>query len=509
MKRFFALTLAILMLLSMSACSGGTSSSGTGSGTAPQSSDVPTLTIMTYTTNSARNTSGEPDVEQALNDYLLEKGYEFRVALNVVHATDYFQLLDMNLAAGADCDIVNENTVLGNRIPVHVSQNALLSLDEYLDDELAGAKDVIPTDWLEATRINGHVYALPSYNNNTNTLYYMYRKDLIENVNYDPAHVESVNDLTDLFAAIKEAYPDMYCSGGIISASSSAILSSLAPQPWGLLNGFGIGMETGSDQFVNYYASDTYRQACALAKEWADNGYLSPNSSTDTLSGSDYISSGQAFGWLVTNPLPQAREGSHYTAITGQKLDAVDLGLMPVNMTSNNWAISYACKHPDKAAQLLNLLYTDEFVANTIAYGLEGVSYEWNEDHSAIRFVNGITNNTELPYSLSGDLYASFWNRDLHWYLEGFFDDVTYEYFQMQTNEAPLSPLFGFGFDSTSVSTQVSAVSNVVAQYDNALMGGEIDYNEYLDKFIAELEAAGINDIITEAQHQYDSWKQG
>ena len=508
MKRFFALTLAVLMLLSMSACSGGTSSSGAGSGTAPQSSDVPTLTIMTYTSNSARNTSGEPDVEQALNDYLQENGYEFRVALNVVYFNEYASVLDMNLASGTDCDIINDNTTRGNRIPIHVSQNALLPLDEYLNDELAGAKEVIPAEWLKATKINGHVYALPSYNNNTNSLYYLYRKDLMENVDFDPADVQSVDDLTNLFAAIKEAYPDMYCSGGMVAASTSVLCFSLDPQPWGILSAGGIGMQEGTDQFVNYYASDTYRRACSLSKEWAEKGYLSPNSSTDTLQGSDYITSGQSFGWLIGNPLPQAREGSHYSVITGQEMDAIDLGLMPVNMTPHNWAISYACKYPDKAAQLLNLLYTDEFVANTIAYGLEGVSYEWNEDHSAIRFVNGITDNTELPYSLSGDLYASFWNRDLHWYLEGFFDDVTYEYFQMQTNEAPLSPLFGFGFDSTSVSTQVSAVSNVVAQYDNALMGGEIDYNEYLGKFIAELEAAGINDIIAEAQRQYEGWKQ-
>ena len=508
MKRIFSLILASLMLLSLSACSGAGSSSEVFSQSTAITEDVPTLTIMQYTTLGARNTSGTADVEQAINDYLDANGYKFHVALNILYVTDYFQLLDMNLASGSDCDIVNENTGISNHIPIHVSQNALLPLDDYLDDELAEAAAIIPKEWLRATTLNGHVYALPSYSTNTNTLYYVYRKDLMENVDFEPANVKNMDDLTNMFAAIKEVYPNMYCSGGMISASASMYLSSLDAQPWGILPGVGIGMQTGSDQFVNYYASDTYRAACALAKEWADNGYLSPNTSTDTLQGTDYITSDQSFGWLVNNPTPQSKEGSRYEDVTGKPLDAVELGLAPVNMTANNWAISYACKDPDKAAQLLNLLYTDEFIANTIAYGLEGVSYEWNEDHSAVRFFNGITDYTELPYTLYNDMSSSFWNKDIQWYLEGFHDEETFEYFQMQTNEAPLSPIFGFGFDSTSVSTQLAAVSNVVAQYDKALMGGEIDYNEYLDKFIAELEAAGINDIIAEAQRQYDSWKE-
>lgn len=53
---------------------------------------------------------------------------------------------------------------------------------------------------------------------------------------------------------------------------------------------------------------------------------------------------------------------------------------------------------------------------------------------------------------------------------------------------------------------QVTACNNVVASYNTALRWGAMDPNENIPKFIAELEAAGINDIIAEKQRQLDEF---
>ena len=70
----------------------------------------------------------------------------------------------------------------------------------------------------------------------------------------------------------------------------------------------------------------------------------------------------------------------------------------------------------------------------------------------------------------------------------------------------PRTPIYGMNLDTSSVTTQVAAVTNVVNQYYNSLMYGEVDVDTYLPMFQKALESAGINDIIAAAQAQYDAW---
>ena len=72
---------------------------------------------------------------------------------------------------------------------------------------------------------------------------------------------------------------------------------------------------------------------------------------------------------------------------------------------------------------------------------------------------------------------------------------------------AKFSDAMGFVFDSTPVYDQMAACTTVVAQYRNALLYGLVDVDSYLEKFNAELKAAGIDDIVNAEQEQLDAWK--
>ena len=63
----------------------------------------------------------------------------------------------------------------------------------------------------------------------------------------------------------------------------------------------------------------------------------------------------------------------------------------------------------------------------------------------------------------------------------------------------------GFSWDSSSVQNQVTSVNNVISQYNAALRWGTMDPAE-IDTFNAELEAAGINEIVAEKQRQLDEF---
>ena len=62
----------------------------------------------------------------------------------------------------------------------------------------------------------------------------------------------------------------------------------------------------------------------------------------------------------------------------------------------------------------------------------------------------------------------------------------------------------GFVFDNSSVYDQVAACTATVDEYREALLMGQVDVDSYLEKFNAELEANGINEIIAEMQKQFE-----
>ena len=64
----------------------------------------------------------------------------------------------------------------------------------------------------------------------------------------------------------------------------------------------------------------------------------------------------------------------------------------------------------------------------------------------------------------------------------------------------------GFSFDSTSVKTEFTALTNVVQKYQMSLEWGFVDPETELPKFQEELKKAGIEKYIAEKQKQLDSW---
>ena len=71
---------------------------------------------------------------------------------------------------------------------------------------------------------------------------------------------------------------------------------------------------------------------------------------------------------------------------------------------------------------------------------------------------------------------------------------------------AKKSVAYGFIFDSSSVTNEITACNNVVAKYRASLECGSVDPEVALPEFNAELKTAGIDTIIAEKQRQLDEW---
>ena len=64
----------------------------------------------------------------------------------------------------------------------------------------------------------------------------------------------------------------------------------------------------------------------------------------------------------------------------------------------------------------------------------------------------------------------------------------------------------GFSYDSTPVSTEIAALTNVKNQYLPGLACGSLNPETELPKFLQALEDAGLQKVIDEKQAQLDAW---
>lgn len=188
--------------------------------------------------------------------------------------------------------------------------------------------------------------------------------------------------------------------------------------------------------------------------------------------------------------------GADFEAVTIAKSDLYtdDVGI----------GISYTSKNPSAAARFINLLYTDEFVWDTLIYGAEGQDYVWNADHTAVDYPEGLDANT-IPYNCmyscgiigNGFQGLPFTNSN---------SGSNSEYGMQLMKEAWAPPLYGFTPSNANVLNEIAAVSNVVNQYNDVLAYGDVNPDDFYPQFLADLETAGINIIIADYQAQADAW---
>ena len=169
LKRLLAWVLGTLMALSLAGCSGGKDTAGTtGGGTAAVDTtaggneagdEISTIKISYPCLVVTPTEEGTAEAENAINKYLEEIGEKVRIDLDPIDGNNYSTQVDMQIIGGENIDIYCPLTGMD----AAVQTNKLLALDDYLNDELAGAIEVMGEDFKKNCEFNGKTYALPCY----------------------------------------------------------------------------------------------------------------------------------------------------------------------------------------------------------------------------------------------------------------------------------------------------------------------------------------------------------
>lgn len=254
-----------------------------------------------------------------------------------------------------------------------------------------------------------------------------------------------------------------------------------------------------SIEVVNLYATDTYREFVEMMYQWGQEGLLMPDAATTT---ENNLLSGNGFAMFENIKPGKEVEDEKNNNCDITLVTLVDTYSYTDVVQTNNFIIPYCSENPEKAMELWEMMYTNAEISNLFVNGVEGINWVYSDDSKTfITTPEGVDSNatgyTSYGWAWPNQQITPVWEGD---------DADLWDQLQEFNNGGTLSPAFGFTWDSSSMANQITACNNVVSQYDAALRWGNLNPDETLEKFNADLEAAGINEIIEEKQRQLDEY---
>lgn len=456
--------------------------------------DWPTITVQVPVLAEMPD---EPLVEAALNDYLISINAGVKVDMVLMSLGDLSTQLTLMLSD-------NQNPLdlfcwrFYSTLDACVKNEQCIPLDQYLD-VYPDMWSIFPDKVLKTQQISGVQYAVPSVDSYATYEVYALRKDVAEELGIADRDGESITK-EEMTQIMKDAYAIHPEYAYMINTNDEPFIGidSLGNSNWlGVLLNRGVG----TTEIVNLYETDEWRDYCYMMKEWNDAGLMMDDPLNNEMTISQYnngVSAGCFLGGYSEDYIKALIAYSPYEPVEYKLTDLVGTSASVLG----GWMVSSVCKNPDAAMKLLYLMTMDETVARYFILGIEGTHYTVDEKGIARR-PEGITQATAT------------WNQDCPWFYPNqclsipLETEMTTYYTDMleAPKNAQFSEAMGFIFDSAPVYDQMAACTTIVAEYRDALLYGLVDVDTYLEKFNAELKAAGIDEIIAEEQKQFDEWR--
>ncbi|MFK4996899.1 extracellular solute-binding protein [Bacillus sp. N9] len=261
-------------------------------------------------------------------------------------------------------------------------------MDELLESHGKEILDKVPEHILNATKIKGGIYGVPSVKDWAIDYGFLMRKDLVEKYNIDLSQVKTFEDLEPVFQTIKDNEPNMDIVTNAKLLPAGNVIASKYYDTLG--DGLGIITMDGDGEVLNMFDHPDYKKTIELVRKWFQAGYMMKDAATSDDSMSTIVKAGKGFGYFShMKPGYESQE----SRLTGYEMVAVrltDAYLPTSRATSMMMSIPRNSKHPEKAMEFMNLLYTDADIMNLIANGIEGKHYVL-KDNGVITRPEGLT----------------------------------------------------------------------------------------------------------------------
>lgn len=442
-------------------------------------------------------------VREQVNQYVKEK-INVEIEFETPDVSTYYTNYALKFQASEPVDIMWVN---GSMLLANLRTKAFRELDDLIAQHGGGIQEALSPDLLEGAKINGKLYAIPVNKEYAIGYAMYYDKALVDKYGLDVANANTYEEVEKILQTIQKNEPGI--TPFFMSKSSDAPkfdIDGISNTKYEAIGGVNyIVYDTETDSFVNMYETEYYKKRFAYLRDWYKKGYINNDASTTTTTVSSAILSGKAWTTYVSaKPLMENSLVKDYGKefVRGFQTP-VTSGFSSV--TGSMLAIPYTSKEPERAMELLNLLYTDEYLINLLVYGIEGKHYV-KTDNGRITMPEGVTDMNLTGYNPS--ISWRIGNQKLNYLYTDEPDDKWELYDAFDASCVP-AKLTGFVFDTAAVKLENAAMSNVMSEYSALLNTGSVDTEEALGALVQKMKDNGIDKIIAELDSQYRQWRNG
>ena len=451
-------------------------------------------------------------VEDEINK-ISEAEIGVHVTLEMLEPANFAQQVNLKMSSAEPFDLLcsmPSGTASFNNM---ASQKQLMDISDLLEEY---GQDILDTvgDLMKATTVNGSIYGVPTWRSLVTSTYIVMRTDVLEDLGLleKAQNMTSFAEYEEILQAVKDSEKWNYLAGIV----ASDLVGTCLP-----MGGCYMGEENfadfttydqlgdtnkmiainpdGSDNTViNNFETEEYHKMYEKMKEWYDKGYVYGDVTTQTDKAEEMVKSNVAFSYFSQSEIGIE---SSKEATCGMPMTCVKLVTMPISTSTCNkfvWSVPTTSKEPEAAIKFLNMMYTDSRICNLLAWGIEGTHYQVKD--GVAYFLDGQDANT-CTYHTCDFIYGNQF-LVLPWDGQSAdFRDIALE----EMENAETSVYLGFACDTTNISGEISAVSNVISEFLPSIDSGVAAQEDY-DAFLEKLNTSGMDKILAEYQTQLDAW---
>ncbi len=469
-------------------------------------------TLDIYWVGNGDNAAVREGVEAAVNAYI-EPLIGAKVSYHIVGWGDWNDKAINALKSGEKMDLIF--TADWEGYGIEVSGNLLNPLDDLLEQYGQGIKETLPQTFLDGVKVGGVLYGIPTNKELCVPEGFIINKTAANAIGWDvqadDPSIKTTADLEPWLEKYKEMFPDKYPY--LMDGTAGRWADEPWCPDWAGMTSNSIAMKMAANEdgtfdetIYSIFETPEQEEHIRLMYKWGEAGYISPDAA---LTSFDYNGTFGAGDFLVfVQPLKGngIKAAEMYAANHTTDFEYVEITMQPKYVVTTHaggsmFAIPVTSQNPEKAMQYINLMHSDPTLVNLMLFGAEGVNYtkvndqqveltdqNWYGVHGGAWTVG----NTKLQYVLTSE------------------DPEKNALLQSYADDAVATASLGFRFVKDAVDAQIVAVNNVIEEYANPMMCGQVDPDDPdlgLAALKTALDDAGMAKVLEEVQRQYDAWK--
>ena len=497
---------------------------------APEETAEPALeqkTIQLMITGAGKQANSDK-VWAAFNEQLQQYVPNTTVEFIDVSFDEYSEKFSQVLASGEGVDLAWTGWLINK--PQNIADGNLMPLDDLLAEYGQGIVDTLGENVVEIHRnaADGKLYYLPSWQGlcgeRRGWLVVTEIAELAGDTWIEDTEAalnkwrNNYSGIEDFQAVLDQA--TKYLAAAKEAGKLGAGINTGRAFGWSMYNGMysflGVG---GAEIGITYcdgtftvkdgVAGEHYKLYAKTMADWYKEGYIrsdimSVDTSTLTMPKNGEITDTT----YVFSCDPYLTEADQEAAIADA---GMDMTYLPIEENAylilggdTSYAIPYCADEPERAMMVLNAIYSQPDLYNTLIYGIEGEDYTKNADGTITTSYVGASPTADDSYGIQRWIIGSCKNA----LINNGTDHNYYADLEALEETARVNPFLNFTFDRTNVEGICASILNVYYEYgpqiDNGVAGD--NWEELYNNYMAARKDAGIEELVTEFQNQLNAY---